>query len=158
MNEVVLGTIAGILMGPYGANVFDPRSLGTRANDTTLEVMRVVLAIGLFAIGVELPRSYMAKHAKGLAAMVVPTMIIGWFTVAGRILLLLVITQPHFFKVVIFILFPRLSFVPSLAIAACLTPTDPIISAAIVGMSVFVQLVYMFTIRKVASSRRSTCP
>jgi sodium/hydrogen antiporter len=34
-------------------------------------------------------------------------------------------------------LFPRLSFIPCLAIAACLTPTDPIISAAIVGMSSF---------------------
>jgi NhaP-type Na+/H+ or K+/H+ antiporter len=45
--------------------------------------MRVVLATGLFAIGVELPKTYMAKHAKGLAAMVVPTMGIGWVIVAG---------------------------------------------------------------------------
>jgi sodium/hydrogen antiporter len=87
MNEVVLGTVAGILMGPYGANVFDPRSPGTKENAVTLEVMRVVLAIGLFAIGVELPRSYMAKHAKGLAAMVIPTMTIGWVAVAGIIVL-----------------------------------------------------------------------
>jgi NhaP-type Na+/H+ or K+/H+ antiporter len=86
MNEVVLGTVAGILMGPYGANVFDPRSSGTKGDhDATLEVMRVVLAIGLFAIGVELPRSYMAKHMKGLAAMVIPTMTIGWVTVASKL-------------------------------------------------------------------------
>jgi hypothetical protein len=31
-----------------------------------------VLATGLFAIGVDLPKSYMAKHAKSLLAMVVP--------------------------------------------------------------------------------------
>jgi sodium/hydrogen antiporter len=48
--------------------------------------MRIVLATGLFAIGVELPRSYMAKHTKGLAAMVIPTMAIGWLVVAGNYL------------------------------------------------------------------------
>lgn len=46
--------------------------------------MRLVLATGLFAIGVELPRSYMAKHAKGLAAMVIPTMAVGWAVVASK--------------------------------------------------------------------------
>jgi NhaP-type Na+/H+ or K+/H+ antiporter len=45
--------------------------------------MRVVLATGLFAIGVELPQSYMAKHFKGLLVMVVPTMAFGWAVVAG---------------------------------------------------------------------------
>lgn len=72
-------------MGPYGAGVFDPRSWGStsKSNAITLEVMRVVLAIGLFAIGVELPKTYMAKHAKSLCVMVVPTMGIGWVIVAG---------------------------------------------------------------------------
>ena len=92
MNEVILGTLAGIIMGPSGANLFDPRSSGTNTNTVTLEIMRVVLAIGLFAIGVELPRSYIAKHARGLAAMVVPTMIIGWVIVAGRIELVFLVT------------------------------------------------------------------
>jgi hypothetical protein len=45
--------------------------------------MRIVLATGLFAIGVELPQSYMAQHAKGLLVMVVPTMAFGWVIVAG---------------------------------------------------------------------------
>ena len=84
INEVVLGTAFGVLMGPHAANLFDPSSWGPRTNAITLEVMRVVLATGLFAIGVELPRSYMKKHAKGLAAMVIPTMAIGWFIVAGK--------------------------------------------------------------------------
>ena len=34
---------------------------------------------------------------------------------------------------VIFVLFPSIDFISSLVIAACLTPTDPIISAAILG-------------------------
>lgn len=117
INEVVLGTAFGVLIGPHVANIFNPRSWGPNTNTITLEVMRVVLATGLFAIGVELPRSYMAKHAKGLAAMVIPTMAIGWVVVAS----------------ILYGLFRQLNFISCLAIAACLTPTDPIISAAIVG-------------------------
>ncbi len=71
-------------MGPYCANIFDPRSWGSETDTITLEVMRVVLATGLFAIGVELPQSYMADHAKSLLVMVVPTMAFGWVIVAGK--------------------------------------------------------------------------
>lgn len=59
----------------------------------------------------------MAKHVRGLLTMVVPTMAIGWVIVAG----------------IIRALFPKFTTISCLAIAACLTPTDPIISAAIVG-------------------------
>lgn len=83
MNEVVLGTAFGILMGPHCANIFNPRSWAEDTSQITLEVMRIVLATGLFAIGVELPQSYMADHAKGLLVMVVPTMAFGWLIVAG---------------------------------------------------------------------------
>lgn len=71
-------------MGPLVANIFDPRSWGTDSNVITLEVMRVVLATGLFAIGIELPQSYLAEHAKGLLVLVIPTMAFGWLVVAGR--------------------------------------------------------------------------
>jgi NhaP-type Na+/H+ or K+/H+ antiporter len=84
INEVILGTVFGILIGPYVVDVFSPRSWGPYTMRITLEVMRVVLGVGLFAIGVDLPQSYMAKHAKGLLVMVVPTMAIGWVIVAGR--------------------------------------------------------------------------
>ncbi|KAI0351031.1 hypothetical protein OH77DRAFT_1430241 [Trametes cingulata] len=117
INEVVLGTACGVIFGPYCANIFNPRSWGGDINVITLEVMRITLAAGLFAIGVELPQSYLADHAKGLLVMVVPTMAFGWLVVAA----------------VIFAVFPPLDFISSLVIAACLTPTDPIISAAIVG-------------------------
>ncbi len=83
ISEVVLGTAFGVLMGPHCANIFDPRSWGDRTQEITLEVMRIVLATGLFAIGVELPQSYLADHAKGLLVMVVPTMAFGWVVVAG---------------------------------------------------------------------------
>ncbi|KAL5485192.1 hypothetical protein ACEPAI_7834 [Sanghuangporus weigelae] len=120
ISEVVLGTAFGIVIGPHCAGIFDPRAWGSMSdtgNRITLEVMRVVLATGLFAIGVELPKAYLAEHVRSLLIMVVPTMAFGWFVVAG------------FIKA----LFPALSFVSSLAIAACLTPTDPVLAAAIIG-------------------------
>ncbi|KAJ7647998.1 Sodium/hydrogen exchanger family-domain-containing protein [Roridomyces roridus] len=118
INEVVLGTIFGILVGPFCANVFNPRSWDSSGSDVkTLEVMRIVLATGLFAIGVELPGSYMKKHARSLLVLVVPTMAFGWVVVAAFLHLI----------------FPKLVFISCLAIAACLTPTDPIICATIVG-------------------------
>ncbi|KAJ6605185.1 Sodium/hydrogen exchanger family-domain-containing protein [Mycena vulgaris] len=117
INEVILGTIFGIVVGPYCAGIFDPRSWGESTDAITLEVMRVILATGLFAIGVELPGSYMAKHVKGLLILVVPTMAFGWVIIAG----------------ILHALFPDLVYISCLAIAACLTPTDPIICATIVG-------------------------
>jgi NhaP-type Na+/H+ or K+/H+ antiporter len=79
----VLGTAFGILMGPHVTGAFDPRSWGHSEHEITLEVMRIVLATGLFAIGVELPKAYLREHIKGLTVMVVPTMAFGWVIVAG---------------------------------------------------------------------------
>ena len=70
-------------MGPYGAGVFDPRGWASDTREITLEVTRVVLGIGLFAIGTELPESYMGQHIPGLSMLVIPTMAIGWVIVAG---------------------------------------------------------------------------
>jgi NhaP-type Na+/H+ or K+/H+ antiporter len=84
MNEVVFGTAFGVLLGPHVLNIFDPRSWTSATNLLTLEVMRIVLAIGLFAIGVRLPTKYMAEHAKSLLIMVVPTMAFGWLVSAGK--------------------------------------------------------------------------
>jgi NhaP-type Na+/H+ or K+/H+ antiporter len=132
INEVVLGTGFGVIIGPYVANVFTPREWGPSQNTVTLEVMRVVLATGLFAVGVELPCAYMKEHAKSLLIMVVPTMAFGWVVVAGMHIFpnfyfhsLIIITG------VIQALFPQLNYISSLCIAACLTPTDPVTCAAI---------------------------
>ena len=133
INEVVLGTAFGVLMGPHVAGIFDPRSWGSISQRITLEVMRIVLATGLFAIGVELPKSYLADHAKGLLVMVVPTMAFGWIIVAGVSLVTLFVASLSLPSAIIFVLFVPINFISALAIAACLTPTDPIICAAIVG-------------------------
>jgi NhaP-type Na+/H+ or K+/H+ antiporter len=79
--------------------------------------MRINLITGLFTIGVQLPSGYMYKRAKSVLVLIVPTMAIGWVIVSA----------------ILKSLFPNLGFLACLAIASCLTPTDPIVSAAIVG-------------------------
>ncbi|KAH9176599.1 Sodium/hydrogen exchanger family-domain-containing protein [Lactarius sanguifluus] len=117
MNEVVFGTGFGVILGPHVLDIFDPRSWTGITDTLTREIMRVVLVTGLFAIGVQLPKKYMANNASSLLIMVVPTMAFGWFVCAAFI---------H-------VLFSKLDFVSSLVISACLTPTDPIISSAVIG-------------------------
>ncbi|KAL5524668.1 hypothetical protein ACEPAF_9813 [Sanghuangporus sanghuang] len=121
IGEAPLAFLFGIIIGPYCADIFNPRSWGggdhETVNSITLEFTRVVLAIGVFAIGVELPKAYMARHWKSLFFLLVPVMTFGWIVCAG----------------LIFALIPGLSFLSSLAVAACLTPTDPILAAAVVG-------------------------
>ncbi|KAI0076338.1 hypothetical protein K474DRAFT_1663178 [Panus rudis PR-1116 ss-1] len=121
IGEACWAFLFGVVVGPYGANIFNPRSWGSgdeaTVNTITLEFTRVVLAIGVFAIGVELPKAYMKRHWKSLFFLLAPVMTWGWFVSAG----------------LIYALIPGLNFLSSLAIAACLTPTDPILAAAVVG-------------------------
>ncbi|GJJ13292.1 hypothetical protein Clacol_007544 [Clathrus columnatus] len=124
IGEACWAFIFGVVIGPYGANFFNPRgwtSSESSVNTITLEVTRIVLAIGVFAIGVELPKQYMKKHWRSLFFLLVPIMTwiinYGWFVSAG----------------LIFALIPGLSFLSSLAVGACLTPTDPILAAAVIG-------------------------
>jgi hypothetical protein len=63
--------------GPYGANIIDPRSWGNSeeaTNNLTLEFTRIVIAIGVFAVGVELPKKYMYRHWRSLFFLLVPVM------------------------------------------------------------------------------------
>jgi sodium/hydrogen antiporter len=84
MNEVVLGTAFGVILGPHVLNIFSPRSWTGVTDILTREIMRIVLGTGLFAIGVELPKKYMAEHARSLLIMVVPTMAFGWLVSGSK--------------------------------------------------------------------------
>ncbi|KIM28941.1 hypothetical protein M408DRAFT_328997 [Serendipita vermifera MAFF 305830] len=121
VGEAILAFLFGVIIGPYGANIFNPRSWGNGSEETvsaiTLEVTRVVLAVGVFAIGVELPSKYIQKHWKSILFLIGPVMAVGWVVCAGFI----------------YALVPALDFLSSLAIAACLTPTDPILAAAVIN-------------------------
>lgn len=60
IGEAPIAVVTGIIVGPYVLGLFDPRGWGNGnsevANEITLEVTRVVIAISVFAVGVELPK------------------------------------------------------------------------------------------------------
>jgi len=138
-------------MGPLCAGIFDPRSWTMDSNSVTLEVMRIVLVINLFAAGVHLPEKYMYTDIKGLMILVVPTMAIGWFIVAGQSeLSLFQLISDFAVSVLLKMLFSYFDYVTCLVLAACLTPTDPVVSAAIVGV-ILSLLFYIHTLLKACS-------
>lgn len=96
---MVFATLFGIIIGPSGADIFTPRSWGSTSdevtNEITLEVTRIVLALGVFAIGVELPKAYMWIHRKSLLLMVVPVMMWGWLISAGELVYISVFIHIH---------------------------------------------------------------
>ncbi|KAH9924662.1 Sodium/hydrogen exchanger family-domain-containing protein [Epithele typhae] len=89
IGEAIWAFLFGVVIGPYGANIFDPRAWSGGnvevSNTITLEVTRVILAIGVFAIGVELPKAYMQRHWKSLLFLLGPVMTWGWFVSGGLI-------------------------------------------------------------------------
>lgn len=60
IGEAPIAVVTGIIIGPYVLGFFDPLSWGSSnsavTDEITLEVTRVIIAISVFAVGVELPK------------------------------------------------------------------------------------------------------
>ncbi|WVO20068.1 uncharacterized protein IAS62_001358 [Cryptococcus decagattii] len=121
VGEAPIATLVGIIIGPHCLNLFNPLGWGggseSTADDITLEVTRVVIAISVFAVGVELPKAYMKRHWRSLFFLLGPCMVWGWMVSA----------------LLIWGLIPGLTFLASLVVAAGVTPTDPILAQAVIG-------------------------
>jgi NhaP-type Na+/H+ or K+/H+ antiporter len=115
----VISLLAGITFS-HGTNFIKPLdyAAGSVKNlDTiTLYFSRLVLGVQLVLAGVQLPSKYLAQEWKSLALLLGPGMTAMWVT--GSLL--------------IWAMVPNLSFLHSLAVGACVTPTDPILSNSIV--------------------------
>ncbi|KAG0199104.1 hypothetical protein BGX28_007558 [Mortierella sp. GBA30] len=115
ISEAFVSTAFGIIIGPYAIGIFDPA--GWKEFDTvTLELTRIVIAVQVMAAGVSLPRSYIVKERLALFMMIVPLMVLMWCTSA----------------LLIWALIPDLNFIQAMVIAACVTPTDPVLSNSVV--------------------------
>lgn len=119
LSEPPLATFVGIIFGPRGLNVVNPKSWGWEDN-ITQEFSRIVLGVQVFAVGVELPRRYLAKHWKSVAVMLGPVMAFGWLMCAALIYVII-----------------RTKWTTALIISACLTPTDPVLAASVLSSSAF---------------------
>ncbi|KAF2280664.1 uncharacterized protein EI97DRAFT_428761 [Westerdykella ornata] len=125
IGEATVATICGIIFGPHVADLINPLTWGN-VDLITLEFSRIVLVVQCFAVGVELPRSYMERHWKSVTLLLIPVMTWGWLITS----------------LFIWGLFSnRLNWLDSLTIAACVTATDPVLASSVVGKGKFAKRV-----------------
>lgn len=125
IGEATVATLCGIIFGPHAANLIDPASWGN-VDLITLEFSRIVLVVQCFAVGVELPRSYMEKHWRSVILLLIPVMTFGWLITS---LFIWALFSSH------------LNWLDSLCIAACVTATDPVLASSVVGKGKFAKRV-----------------
>ncbi|PFH60524.1 hypothetical protein XA68_10804 [Ophiocordyceps unilateralis] len=129
LSEALISLLAGLAFGPLGANFIRPRAYSEcnqsgvsdiecedNLNSITLNFSRLVLAVQLVLAGVQLPSKYLWKELKPVLLLIGPGMICMWL--ATSLLVWGLAGTP--------------SFLQALAVGACVTPTDPVLSAVIV--------------------------
>lgn len=124
IGEATVATIAGLILGPHCLGWFEPVTWGN-SDYITLEICRIVLCIQIVAVAVELPRKYMKKHWLSVAIFLLPVMTCGWLVVG----------------LFIWVLIPHFNFSSALLVSACVTATDPVLAAAVVGKGKFAERV-----------------
>ncbi|WPH01459.1 Hypothetical protein R9X50_00430500 [Acrodontium crateriforme] len=134
LSEPPIALAFGILLGPRVFSILTPNTCGLDGcldpnlgpggwgwgDGTIQEITRVIVGIQVFAVGVELPKRYASRHWRSILMLLGPVMTIGWLVCAGFVALLFGTDLPT-----------------SLVIAACLTPTDPVLAASILSNSQF---------------------
>ncbi|KAF3908097.1 hypothetical protein ABW21_db0206803 [Orbilia brochopaga] len=121
LSEALIAMLMGVALGPHGANLITPLSYARDNSEENLDAVnlafsRLVLGVQLVLAGVQLPKKYLIDEWKSLGLLLGPVMTVMWL-VSGT---------------VVYGLIPGLSYVQALAIGACITPTDPILSNTIV--------------------------
>ncbi|KAH0601990.1 hypothetical protein MHUMG1_00869 [Metarhizium humberi] len=129
LSEALISLLVGVAFGPYAADWIRPWSYAAcqqdgltdaqcqdRLNAITLNFSRLVLGVQLVLAGVQLPSKYLWKELKPILLLVGPGMACMWM--ATSLLVWGLVGTP--------------SFLHALAVGACVTPTDPVLSAVIV--------------------------
>ncbi|OAV88515.1 hypothetical protein PTTG_02563 [Puccinia triticina 1-1 BBBD Race 1] len=119
LGEAMLAVTFGIVLGPHVSGLLDPRSWdgGASFNEVTLEITRIIVALDVFSVGVELPAAYILRHWRTMVCLLGPVLLAGWF-ITGAFILIFV---------------PALSYLEALVIAACISPTDVLLASSVVG-------------------------
>lgn len=112
--------LAGVTFSPHATDFIKPLEYagGIEKNiDTiTLYFSRLVLGVQLVLAGVQLPSRYLWTERKSLAILLGPGMTAMWACAS----------------LLVWAMVPNLSFLHALALGACVTPTDPVLSNSIV--------------------------
>jgi sodium/hydrogen antiporter len=115
----VISLLAGVSLSPSAANLIRPLEYAgsqESLNTITLYFSRLVLGVQLVLAGVQLPSRYLRKEWKPLTLLVGPIMTLMWLATS----------------LLVFGFVPNMPILHALAVGACVTPTDPILSNVIV--------------------------
>ncbi|KAH8919727.1 hypothetical protein BT69DRAFT_1246115 [Atractiella rhizophila] len=122
LSEPLLCLCLGIAVGPIGLNWVNPFDWndilrdGSEQDELTFQLSRIVVGIQVLFTGISLPKAYLRRSWQSLTILLLPVMAIAWLIVASIIVAII----------------PQLTFLEALVIAACVTPTDPVLSSSIV--------------------------
>jgi sodium/hydrogen antiporter len=116
----VVSLLAGVAFSPYALNFIDPLNYAqgslANLNSITLNFSRLALGVQLVLAGVQLPSRYLKTEWKSLLVLLGPIMTCMWLMSS----------------LLVWTMVPNLSFLHALAVGACITPTDPVLSNSIV--------------------------
>ncbi|CAG8532188.1 8554_t:CDS:10 [Funneliformis mosseae] len=115
LSEALVSVTMGIILGPNVLKLLNPMNWGPK-DDITHDLLRIVIAVQVMFSGVALPKAYPVKEWKTLLILYLPVMTYMW-AVSGLLIRWLI---------------PNINFLEALAIAACITPTDPILANSVV--------------------------
>lgn len=120
LSEALISTIAGVVVSPHAAHFIDPLAYANN-NEVDLETItlyftRLVLGVQLVLAGVQLPSKYLWQERKSLSILLGPGMCAMWICTS----------------LLVWGLVPNIPFLWALAVGACVTPTDPVLSNSIV--------------------------
>lgn len=118
ISEALFATAIGICFNPAVSTIVFPQEIVSSPVTQTifLSLARVVLALQLMSTALDLPRTYVFSEWRSLAVMLGPVTVLMWVISSA----LALATNPS------------LGVWRSAVIGACLMPTDPVLSAAII--------------------------
>ncbi|KAJ9480325.1 Na(+)/H(+) antiporter [Pseudozyma hubeiensis] len=117
LGEAPLAVLIGIGLGPYGlGGIFNWASKEVDIDEVSLGLCRVVIGIQLTLVGVQLPYKYPWIELRSLVMLLIPIMTVMWLATT----------------LCIWLVIPSLPVLAGLVIATSATPTDPVLSNAIV--------------------------
>lgn len=113
-TEPMLAVLLGVLVGPYGLDVFttDATALPLEAFE---QLARLTVALAVTSIALRLPEAYVWRRARSLAVLLGPGMVAMWLTSSLLTFALLPLGIPE-----------------AMVIGAAITPTDPVLANSIV--------------------------
>ncbi|EXJ61098.1 hypothetical protein A1O7_05251 [Cladophialophora yegresii CBS 114405] len=120
LSEALISLVAGVILGPDATNLIRPMQYALHSEENldyiNLYFTRLVLGVQLVLAGVQLPNRYLRTEWRSLALLLGPGMCGMWMCAS----------------LLVWAFVPHLNILHALAIGACVTPTDPVLSNSIV--------------------------